>query len=597
MEVLLTIYHLHASTHSRGAGKGAGGHARYVLRDGPYSTRTVERVSGATAQRVEVSRADEVAAQISAHMPAWVAADPLVYWDAADAYERANGTVYREIEFALPDELTEAENVALARRFAEALAQVDGGATPYTLAIHRSEKNPALLHGHLMLSDKVNDGHDRNPELWFRRAANRGKDPATGGAPKTQARIAKDWLGETVRPLWSDMANRALERAGIPVRVDHRSLDAQRREQEILEEQAREKGDELGAVRHHKAAAALDRLAQPKRGRVLEHGGPERAPGQAQAWERHLAALAERQAALEAIEAAEQERQRLEREIAQAQRARQATQDRWTERRQQRATRREMEARRERLVALADALAKDQACRLPLRQAYLDAGYQVQQQGGKPVLVYPHDDMQAERLAVSHARQAWEQRKQGLKRDSVTERETRPGVRHPEQPRWQAERERILTEAYGAELAEKLGRWYRIERQGEALVLKNAQATVTDHGDRVTAGEGNEREIEAMVELARAKGWERVSLTGTAEFQARAARAFVEAGIGLTDARLEQAAREAIEADRREAARERAAREREAALVEQQERETRPSRGPLRIRNLEYAKRQERSSV
>ena len=71
-----------------------------------------------------------------------------------------------------------------------------------------------------------------------------------------------------------------------------------------------------------------------------------------------------------------------------------------------------------------------------------------------------------------------------------------------------------------------------------------------------------------MVDLARAKGWERVSLTGTAEFQERAARAFVEAGIGLTDARLERTARDAIEADRQKAAREQVAREREALAAQ-----------------------------
>ncbi|MBU2720628.1 hypothetical protein HF563_14910, partial [Acidithiobacillus ferridurans] len=82
----------------------------------------------------------------------------------------ANGTVYREIEFALPKELSDTENIALARSFAEHLADVPGGntpcrgatplqgATPYTLAIHRGEKDSALLHCHLMLSDKVNDG-------------------------------------------------------------------------------------------------------------------------------------------------------------------------------------------------------------------------------------------------------------------------------------------------------------------------------------------------------------------------------------------------------------------------------------------------------
>ena len=600
-------YHLHAKTHSRGAGKGAGGHARYILRQGPYSKRTVEVMDGATVQRVEVSRADEVVFEKSAHLPAW-AQTPAAYWDAADQYERANGTVYREIEFALPKELSDDENHALAHEFAEQLSRVSGGHTPYTLAIHRSETKPMLLHCHLMLSDKVNDGLARDPSLWFRRASNPGKDPARGGAPKTQARIGRDWLGEMVRPLWAQMANTALARAEVDARIDHRTLEARRMEQEALAAQAKGEHHEIAARQHARAAEALDRPPEPKKGRVLTHAGPEKAPGRAAMVVDFEAAKAERARAAEvrrlaeaaaerdrqAVERAQERREAARREFennhggqpdtlsvtlavaalvaTQAQRARQAAQERWTERRR-RATRREREARRERLVALADALAKDQACRLPLRQAYLDAGYGLQQQGDKGVFVYPHDDLQAERKAVSNAWQTWDQRKQGLKRDRATEEETRPGIRHPDKPRWQAERERILTQAYNADVAEKMGRWYRVESGPDGITLSNREATITDYGDRITSKDGNGREIEAMVDLARAKGWERVSLTGTAEFQERAARAFVEAGIGLTDARLEQTARDAIEADRRKAVREQvasehAAQEREAMAAQ-----------------------------
>ncbi|WP_235180113.1 MobA/MobL family protein, partial [Acidithiobacillus thiooxidans] len=260
----MAIYHLHAKTWSKGAGQGAGGHARYVLRQGPYAKRVVERAEGSAVQRVEEDRAAEVVASYSGHLPAWAEGDPVAYWDAADAYERANGTVYRELEFALPGELSERRNLELAQAFAEALARVDRGATPYTLVLHRSARDPELLHCHLMLSDRVNDGYERSPERWFRRAANRGKDPARGGAPKTQARIAQDWLGTVVRPLWAEFANAALEQARCGARIDHRSLEAQRRERELLAEQAQGRGDELAAARYRKAAGILDRPAQPK---------------------------------------------------------------------------------------------------------------------------------------------------------------------------------------------------------------------------------------------------------------------------------------------------------------------------------------------
>ena len=36
------------------------------------------------------------------NMPEWAQDDPRAYWRAADEHERANGSLYREVEFALP---------------------------------------------------------------------------------------------------------------------------------------------------------------------------------------------------------------------------------------------------------------------------------------------------------------------------------------------------------------------------------------------------------------------------------------------------------------------------------------------------------------
>ena len=43
----------------------------------------------------------------SDHMPEWAKDDPHSYWEAADEHERANGRLYREVQFALPKELNE----------------------------------------------------------------------------------------------------------------------------------------------------------------------------------------------------------------------------------------------------------------------------------------------------------------------------------------------------------------------------------------------------------------------------------------------------------------------------------------------------------
>lgn len=59
---------------------------------------------------------------------------------------RANGSLYREVEFALPKELSADERKALAVGFASQLADAaEAGKLPYTLAIHKGGqdgKNP-----------------------------------------------------------------------------------------------------------------------------------------------------------------------------------------------------------------------------------------------------------------------------------------------------------------------------------------------------------------------------------------------------------------------------------------------------------------------
>ena len=204
----MAIYHLHVKNGSRAGGQSAHAHAQYVSRDGKYSR---ER--------------DALVYAESGHMPAWTAEHELDYWDAADLYERANGQLYKEVEFALPVELSAEAQRELALDFAHQLT--DAEQLPYTLAIHAGRgSNP---HCHLMMSERANDGIEREPAQWFKRA-NRA-EPELGGALKTRTLQTKDWLVAT-REAWAEQANQALERAGEVERIDHRSLAAQGIERE-----------------------------------------------------------------------------------------------------------------------------------------------------------------------------------------------------------------------------------------------------------------------------------------------------------------------------------------------------------------------------
>ena len=204
----MAIYHLSVKHGSRKQGKSAAAHANYIAREGTY----------AQGRYVE----DFVHAE-SWNMPDWSAQNAIDFWQAADAYERANGRLYTEIEIALPRELDQAQQLGLVRDF---VSEQVGGEHPVTWAVHN---RPALdggmnPHAHIMLSERTLDGVERNPEVFFKRA--NAAHPEKGGAAKDPAWNHRDKV-EQLRQAWEATANRVLQRAGSEVSLDHRSLQAQ----------------------------------------------------------------------------------------------------------------------------------------------------------------------------------------------------------------------------------------------------------------------------------------------------------------------------------------------------------------------------------
>jgi len=199
------FYHLSFRSGSRASGACARASYDYVTREGEYA--------GDDRDPAIYAESD--------HMPMWAVDDPRAYWDAADLYERANGRLYVSADFALPRDLSSADQIALAREFAQELTK--DGSLPYTLAIHAgrdqdgTEHNP---HAHLMISERKNDGIERSPEQWFARV--NPTDPSKGGAEKTRAIHGHAWM-EQARAQWANLTNKTLERLEREERVDHRS--------------------------------------------------------------------------------------------------------------------------------------------------------------------------------------------------------------------------------------------------------------------------------------------------------------------------------------------------------------------------------------
>ena len=195
------------------AGK-AGPHAAYIAREGEYAHR---REKGEALEACEAG-----------NLPPWAQANPLEFWRAADAHERANGTTYREMEIALPRELSAAQRIELVRAF---VTEELGERHAYLWAIHNPQAADGgeQPHAHLMFSERQRDSIERDPEQYFKRY--NAKNPERGGARKGygphagQTLTAAERKADLValRHRWETLCNAHLERAGLAERIDMRS--------------------------------------------------------------------------------------------------------------------------------------------------------------------------------------------------------------------------------------------------------------------------------------------------------------------------------------------------------------------------------------
>ena len=317
--------HVNVKTGTRATGQSAAAKYDYISRVGQYAR----------------ARQDEVVHLESGSMPAFASSDARLYWAAADSHERSNGRLFRSLTAALPNSLDFAGRLELARSFAE---HVTAGQLPYTLALHAGLSKEAGVadnpHLHLVFSERVNDGVARAAEQWFRRAAPKGGDPATGGARKSERTKPRAWLEET-RQAWAAEMNLAFDRAGVADEVTAESHAAQLA-------RAREAGDAKEEER------LLLNPPSAHIGPAAKHRWEERSPAQMpdRVVEHEAASAAAREARLaharDAAEAAEARREveKLDAEIA-ALEAEQRRAEAAARRRKEAAERREAERRRD----------------------------------------------------------------------------------------------------------------------------------------------------------------------------------------------------------------------------------------------------------
>ena len=230
-------------------------HLQYIQREGAFSNIDHSQENIATnktsaANHLDyINRNNEFAQRegciFHAHnLPKWADDNPKKFFQAADKYEGCGNRRYMEIEFALPNEFT---NVEQYRQIIDAFLSMHLSDHYFAYAIH--EKIGALSNGqrhphvHIMFSERLIDEvekiQERSPKNFFKYPARKkksGSQPSfderfNRGAPKARKWAEKSFVS-ILRADFAHIQNDVLAKNGFSIRVDHRSLKAQKEEAE-----------------------------------------------------------------------------------------------------------------------------------------------------------------------------------------------------------------------------------------------------------------------------------------------------------------------------------------------------------------------------
>ena len=184
----------------------------------------------------------------SHHLPKWAKDDPKKFFKAAEKYEGVGNRRYVEIEFALPNELKTVEQY---RQIIDAFIEKHLANHYYAYAIH--EKKGMLSeeqrhpHVHIMFSERLIDEVEKKKERaaqdFFKYPARKKKDGSEPtfeekyrrGSPRDRKWCNRQYVCQMREDL-AKIENEVLKKNGFSIRVDHRTLKAQK-------EAAEKKGD------------------------------------------------------------------------------------------------------------------------------------------------------------------------------------------------------------------------------------------------------------------------------------------------------------------------------------------------------------------
>ena len=212
----MALYHLSMKPISRASGRSSVAAAAY---------RAAERLENERdglvhdfSRRSGVEHAEIV---IPAGADAEWAKKRSALWNAAEASEkRKDGRVAREIEVSLPHELTGEQRLALTREFAQGLADRYGVAVDFAIHSPHGKTDIRNHHVHIMMTTrKVGPGRSAGPDGLGEKSdlELENKKLQALGLPTSHEQLRDIRIG------WEQRTNEHLARAGLDIRVDHRS--------------------------------------------------------------------------------------------------------------------------------------------------------------------------------------------------------------------------------------------------------------------------------------------------------------------------------------------------------------------------------------
>ncbi|PBC19304.1 Ti-type conjugative transfer relaxase TraA [Mesorhizobium sp. WSM4307] len=197
----MAIYHLHVKVIGRKAGSSAVASAAY---------RSASRLRDERIERTHDFSAKRGVVHSEVMMPenapeAWSDRERL--WNDVEAFEvRKDAQLAREVEFALPRELSQAQGIELARDFVQTEFVSRGMVADLNVHWDRAEDGSPKPHAHVMLAMRSVDENGFGPKVrdW------------------NQTELVERW-----RERWAELANERLAELDIDACIDHRSLEAQ----------------------------------------------------------------------------------------------------------------------------------------------------------------------------------------------------------------------------------------------------------------------------------------------------------------------------------------------------------------------------------